>query len=256
MIIKRAYFNSIKYFLLSLLFLSLHGCNQENLTFRKLIATDNAVQMEENYNEIASLLIKYKNKLDKRNPKSFNKTWQKSLITNIKNQQNVSLYDFKDNYNKYLKHAFNTEVNIKNRNDALIIGLYKLLYFSYGISNKKYTALSYKMKNLKDFSDVLQIIRWQIKYKKNEDKDYLFLTWQKNWQVELLKKINLKKPNYNLIKNLTYINNKKESIFDSSNMSFETIISKILYINNDSIKRLGGEPNELTIDVLKFFVFL
>jgi hypothetical protein len=59
-----------------------------------------------------------------------------------------------------------------------------------------------------------------------------------------------------LIKNLKYIKNKKENIFDSSNMEFENIISKILYINNDSIIRLGGEPDELSLNALKLFIFL
>ncbi len=244
------------YLLVLFCIIFLQGCNQNNITIRKLIATDNAIQMEKNYEEITSLLIRYKKNLDKRNPKSFNKQWKKTIARDMKNKKNISLYDFKDNYNKYLKQAFNQKINIKNRNDLLVIGLYKLLYSSYGVNNDKYTALSYKMKNLKDFSDILQIIRWQIKYKKDLNNNYLFLTWQNNWQIELAKKTSLKNPNYKLIKNLASIQKKDENIFNSSNMFFETILSTILYINNDSIKRLGGEPNELTLKTLKFFVFL
>ncbi|MCK5110023.1 MAG: hypothetical protein KAQ94_00790 [Arcobacteraceae bacterium] len=248
---------NFKYLFLTLFILFLQGCNQESINLKKLVTTNNAIQIENNHKEISALLIEYKEKLDKRNPKSFDKVWQKAIIKNIQYQRNnVSLYGFKDNYKKYLKYAFDTKTNIKNRNDFLILGLYKLLYLSYTINDEKYTALSYKIKTLKEFSDILQIIKWQINYKKDLNKNYLFLTWQNNWQVELLGKTDIKNPDYNLIKNLTYIKNNKESVFDASNMSFETILGKVLYINNNSIKRLGGEPNELTIEFLKFFVFL
>jgi len=256
MTIINSYTTLFKYFFIILVIFSLQGCSQTSFTVRKIIATENAIQMEKNHKEITSLLIKYKQNLDKRNPKAFNKTWQKSILGNMYKQKNISLYDFKDNYNKYLKRAFSTKIDVKNRNDLLIVGLYKLLYSSYGIYNNKYTALSYKMDNLKEFSRVLQIVKWQIKHKKDLNNNYLFLTWQNNWQIELFKKTKRKKPNYNLIKNLVYIKNNKESVFDSSNMLFETILSKILYINNNSIKRLGGEPNELTIEAIKIFVFL
>lgn len=223
---------------------------------RHIISTSNAIEIEKNYKEINTLLIKYKQKLDKRNPWSFKKDWQKSLVVNMKNNDNITLYNLKDNYSKYLKHTFNIKSDIKNRNDTLIVGLYKLLYLSYGFENKKLTALSYNLKNLQEFSKVIQIVRWKIAHSKDDNNKYLFLTWQNNWQVELLQKTNKKNPNYSLIKDLRYIKNKKESVFNSSNMSFENIISKILYINNDSIKRLGGEPNELAVEFLKFFVFL
>ncbi len=246
-----------KYITIAIIVILIQGCNQNNITINKLITSNNALHMENNYEEISYLLVQYKQKLDKKNPSSFNKLWQKEITANMIHQTNtVSLYDFKDNYNKYLKHAFNNKSNINNRNDSLIMGIYKLLYSSYGIDNKKYTALSYNIKNLQEFSDILQIIRWKINYKKDLNKNYLFLTWQNNWQIEFLKKTNIKNPNYNLIKNLNSIKNNKESVFNHSDMSFESILSKIIYINNNSIKKLGGEPNDLAINVLKMFVFL
>ena len=100
------------------------------------------------------------------------------------------------------------------------------------------------------------MIQWRIKYRKDIQGNYLFLTWQNNWQIQLAKQTNIHNPDYNLIQNLDYIKDDKENIFYHSNMSFETIISKMIYINNNTIKRLGGEPNELAIGAIKFFIFL
>ncbi len=249
-----------KYIGLMVLIIFFQGCGKNDFTLKNLVTTENAIQMKKNYKEIVTLLIKYKTKLDKRNPKLFNKDLEKSIIKDMKNSADISYNNFKDNeknnYNVYLKNAFNQHKNIINRNDMLILGLYKLLYLSYGVKNEKLTALSYNLKNLQEFNKVIQIVRWKIKYDKDKANNYLFLTWQNNWQVELHQRIDMANPDYNLIKDLKYIKNKEENVFLASNMSFDNIISKILYINNNSIKRLGGEPDELTIGFIKFFVFL
>jgi len=237
------------------IFVLLQGCTSSN--FGNLIKSNNAIQIQKNYTQISKLLIKYKKMLNVRNVYAYDKTLKKQILDDILNKKNsINLNNFKNDSNKYLKYSLNTEQKIKHRGDFLILGLYKLIFFSYDMQKDKLTALGYNLKNLEKLSKIIQILRWKIKYAKDKKGKYLFLTWQNNWQVELMGKTDIKNPNYNLIKNLKYIKNKKESIFSSSNMDFENIISKILYINNDTIKRLGGEPNELSLSALKLFMFL
>jgi hypothetical protein len=237
--------------------LLLQGCGKNKFSFKNLVTSNNAIQIQKNYTHISKLLVKYKKMLDVRNPYSYDKTLKKAMIKDILSQKNnIQLNGLKNNHNLYIKKAFNKSKDIKYRNDFLILGLYKLMFFSYDMSQKKLTALGYNLKNLEKLGKILQLIRWKIKTAKTKNKKYLFLTWQTNWQVEFMRKTNIKNPNYCLIKNLKYIKNKKENIFGSSNMEFENIISKISYINNDSIIRLGGEPDELSLSALKLFMFL
>ena len=247
----------IKLFITVVSFIFLQGCSSNNISIKDLITTNNELQIKRNYKEIARLLIEYKIKLDKRNPNNFGKKWQQTINNNIKhNKINISFRNIKGDHNAYLRKAFDPNNKIKYRNDLLILGIYKLLYYVYEITDNKYTAISYNLKNFKKLSTVLQVIQYRIKHKKDKYGNYLFLTWQKNWQIELEKVINKQHPNYNIIQNLSSIKTKKETIFSSSNMSFENLISKMIYINNDTIKRLGGEPEDLAIGTLKFFLFL
>jgi hypothetical protein len=248
----------LKYISLAIIsILFFQGCTQQNLAVKDVFKTENAVQIQSNYRDICDLLAEYKQKLDKRNPQAFSKVWEKPILQNIKTQNNnISLSQYRNNYTKYLKKAFNTSSNIKQRNDYLILGFYKLLFMSYDMDNEKFTALNYNIKNFEKLSKLLQVIQWQVNHTKDDKNNYLFLTWQNNWQIELARKTNSKNPNYNLIKDLKYIKSNKESVFNPSNMSFESILSKMLYINDQSIKRLGGEPDELSLKALKSFLIL
>jgi len=101
--------------------------------------------------------------------------------------------------------------------------------------------------------EYLQVIRWKIRTNKDKKGDYLFNTWQNNWQIELEKKyIN----DYNIINNLEYIKSKKESIYEHSNFSFEIVLSKIITNVEHSLRKINVEPYEMGFSAIKSFVFI
>jgi hypothetical protein len=103
----------------------------------------------------------------------------------------------------------------------------------------------------------MKIIQWKIKHDKDNNGNYLFKTWQNNWQLELEKKIKNKiKPSWELIENLEYIKNKKETIFDPSNISFELLTNNIIQNIKTDIRVMGEEPSDLALDASSFFIFL
>ncbi len=249
--------SKVKYIIFICFIFFFQGCSKNSSTIKQFFQTNNIIQVENNYKEICTLIAQYKIKLDKRNPKAFNKIWEKPIIENIKSlRNNIDLSNYKDDYKKYLQKTFSQNTNIQNRNDFLILGIYKLLYVTYNIKDEKFTTLDYQLKDFQKLSEILQAIHWKIKNLKDKGNNYLFLTWQKNWQIQFAKITNNKNPDYNLIKNLDYIKQNKETIFQSSNMSFEKLFHKIIYKNNDSIKRLGGEPSELSLSALKLILFI
>jgi hypothetical protein len=70
--------------------------------------------------------------------------------------------------------------------------------------------------------------------------------------VELGKKLrNGKKLTAGLIKNLTYIKNKKESLLSPSNLSFEALFAKMLFVYENALKTVGVEPKNLGADALR-----
>ena len=76
----------------------------------------------------------------------------------------------------------------KLRNDYMILGLYKQFWLAYEQNEAhQITTLSYNQEALKTLFYTLKVIKWKINTKKNEHGNYLFLTWQNNWQVELKK---------------------------------------------------------------------
>ncbi|MEA3289949.1 MAG: hypothetical protein U9Q04_07210, partial [Campylobacterota bacterium] len=102
----------------------------------------------------------------------------------------------------------------------------------------------------------MQILQWKIKHNKDSNNQYLFLTWQKNWQVELAKKINKKDFNFEMIKELHHIKTNKENLLDGSNSSFEILTSLMILYLHDSLKLLGAEPNKLSVDAIVGMVFM
>jgi len=246
----------MKLLLAILLIFSFLGCSGKKPNNYNVFKTKDANNVENDYIQSLSLVLKYKYKLDKRNPSCYNKKVSKRIVEHIKASEDI-IYLYNKNtkltkYQDYLNLAFNTEKKIKHRNDYLILGLYKLLYSAYSAENFKVTALGYNMEEIKKAHKNLQILQWKIKHTKDKDGKYLFLTWQNNWQIELLKKYHkTNKIDYNGIKNLHYIKNGRESIFDPSNTSYELIIDKILFLLEDSVSKTDMNAGELFVEVVK-----
>lgn len=251
----------MKFIWLIIITLFFNACsNSSNIKVSDLLQTENAKHIKNHHKDIISLLLEYKTKLDKRNPKNFDKALDPLLRKNIKEFNNINLYskhhkDYK-NYAQYLNYAFSKERKI-NRNDYLIVGLYKMFFYAFKMKERhKVTALSYDIKIFQNIYKNLQVVLWKIKHNKDNRGDYLFLTWQNNWQVQLSQKLKVD-PNYRLnIVELSYLEQKKESLLDPSNSSYEIIISKMLLHLNQSIKLLGAEPEEVAFDAILNFTFL
>jgi hypothetical protein len=249
-----------KYILPILLILFLTGCANSQNRVQEIFQTDNATQIKHDYLNITSLLLEFKKKLDIRNPNNYEKRMSHYINKDIKNSTNEIYLKYKDKYIKsymdYLKTAFSTKP-VKNRNDYLIIGLYKLIYEAYEIDkNHRFTTLNYNKDKLKELYYSLMVINWEIKTKRDQEGDYLFLTWQNNWQIELDKRLRKKEQlSIKLINDLAYIKNKKETLLSKSNCNFEILISKMLYHIKNSLKIIGDEPLDISIDTAKSLIF-
>lgn len=239
------------------------GClsmKQEKLG--EVFQSNSAVEIKKDYKAISKLILQFKEKIDKRNPNGFDKDLANKIYANIDNlENNISLkYNGNDitSYKGYLQIAFSKD-DIKNRNDYLIIGLYKMLYEAYDIGDSyKITAFSYDNDKLQRLYSNLQILSWKIKVDKDLSGNYLFLTWQNNWQIELEKRVNQGKTlSWDEIQKLKYIKNQKESIFGRSNFSFEKLLTLMNYRVKTSLEKLGVEPTDMSINAIKsLFIFL
>lgn len=240
------------------IFLSLvfQACSFNNNSVRSVIQTNSASQIENYKNNLLDDLIEYKIKLDLRNPFSYNKKLKYDIIREIRNKENyIKLLNVKsiNNYKKYLYYAFSKD-KIKNRNDFLILGIYKLIFKSYDLyKSHKFIAMQYNKEELQNLYKYLQVIRWKIRTLKDKKGDYLFKTWQNNWQLELAKK---DLENLNIIKDLEYIKLRKESIFSHSNFSFEILMSNMIYNVKLTLKKINVEPFEMGTSALKSFIFM
>ncbi len=249
-------------YLLILILLIFTGCNNVQEKIKNTIQTENAKHIRNNYKAVAELLLEYKVKLDKRNPKSFNNQFNTLLKKNIyDNTDDITLYINGEKplvtYVDYLNYAFDKNTVVEYRNDYLAIGIYKMLYHSYDMNSKyKMTALSYDVNKLQKAYKNLQIIQWKIKTNKDFNNKYLFLTWQNNWQIELEKQLLLKNIDDIKLSDLNYIKTKQESLLDSSNNSFEVITSKMLLYVANSIKLLDAEPEELGLEAIMSILFI
>jgi len=249
-------------YLLILIVLFFTSCGNIQDKVRNSIQSDNAKQIRNNYKEIITLLSSYQSKLNKRNPKNYNLTLVSVLKKNMNNNENT-LKLFKDEltnpkkYTDYLNYAFDKKVDISNRNDYLIIGLYKMFYSAYKMDTKyKMFALSYNLDDLQKAYKNLQVIQWKIKFDKNIENKYLFLTWQNNWQIELADKLQHSKLDNVFLSQLVNISSNNESLLDPSNSSFEIITSKMLLYMENSIKKLHAEPENLSTEAILSFIFL
>jgi len=247
-------------FVLIFITLLLTACSSTQDKLQGILQTTSASKIKKDYKKILTSLVIFKEKLNARNPKNYNIEHSKNITKSIKTLANNVYLEVNnkklERYSEYLKYAFDKNKNTVNRNDLLILGLYKLIYEAYDIkAGHQITALSYDIKKLQKLYYNLNVIKWRIKSNKDESNTYLFLTWQKNWQIELKKNINSgKTPTWEMIQNLEYIKNKKESIFDSSNLTFEVLLSKMIYHVRSTLKNVGEEPIDVSIEAMKSLV--
>lgn len=227
----------------------------------KIFQTNSANSMKKDYKDISKQLIVLKDKLDKRNPNAYNRTISNAIYTNINNLTNGVSLKFNqvplNSYKDYLQIAF-SKLDVQNRNDFLILGLYKEMYDAYDVKEgHQITALTYNKKKLQNLYQNLQIIKWKINNDKNANGEYLFLTWQNNWQIELehaLKQNQIQ--TYEDIMNLYSIKEGKESLFSQSNTSFEVVLTNMINRVKISLETVGGEPIDVGIEALSIFIFL
>jgi hypothetical protein len=249
-------------YLLVLIVLFFTSCSNIQEKVRNAVQSENAKQIRNDYKEIVKLLSLYKTKLDKRNPQQYSNNVTNLIKKEINNNQNtISLFRSRnktsERYTDYLNYAFDKNSNVKNRNDYLIIGLYKMFYDAYAMDVKyKMTAFSYDIDVLQKAYKNLQVLQWKIKYDKNINQQYLFLTWQNNWQIELEQKLKTSSLSNIPLNQLQNIKLQKESLLDPSNNSFEIITAKMILYMERSIKMLHAEPESLTIDAFLSVIFI
>lgn len=255
--------NLTKILFLTVVILFVTSCSNSSsqVNVSNYLQTQNAKLIKEHYSEILKLLLEYKIKLDKRNPNSYNKKLVHFLNKNIELSNNISLYSKNHPkftfYYEYLNYSLKDNF-IQNRNDYLIVGIYKMIYDVYQMkSTHKFTAFEYDVKKFQKVYQYLQVLQWKIKHKKDKNGNFLFLTWQNNWQVEYLKKLN-KDNKYRLcIDDITYLKEKKETLLDPSNTTFEVLLSSMILHVNQTMKLLGAEPEELAIEsILSLVLFI
>jgi len=247
----------IYFFLIIILF---SGCANSQNKVEEFFQTDNATHIKKDYYEIVNLLKKYKHKLDKRNPQNYDKKLSYYIYNEFDDYTN-ELY-LKENgkyiykFSDYLKVAI-SDKKVTNRNDYLLLGIYKQVNDAYNIKEKiQISTFSYEIDKLKNLYYTLNVINWQIKHKRDQNGSYLFLTWQNNWQIELEQMLkNGEKITWEKIQNLKFIKNKKETIFNSSNSNFEVLMQEILYRVKNSLKIMGEEPLDVSIEIMKTLVF-
>jgi hypothetical protein len=245
--------------ILFLIFISIffQACAFNKSSLKSLAQSNSASQIEEYKVEILESLINYKNKLDLRNPSAFNKDIKDDIINEISiNEDYIHIIQDGvklETYEDYFYYAF-SEKNINNRNDLLILGMYKLIFKAYAMErNHQFVSFSYNKEEMQNLHKYLQVIRWKIKTAKNEKGQYLFNTWQNNWQIELEKKY---VGDYNIINNLEYIKSEKETVYDYSNFSFEIVLSEIIVNVEHTLKKINVEPFEMGFSTLKSFIFV
>ena len=248
-------------FLITGLVLLLSSCASFQEDVKSVLQTSKASIIKDDYKTVQTLLIDFKKKLDERNPTQYSKRYENRIYELINKDDASFLLKHKnmvlEDYKEYLQLAFSKD-DIFLRNDYLILGLYYLVYSSYELKDgHKITALQYNREKLNRLYKNLQIIKWKIKTNKDQKGNYLFLTWQNNWQIELEKKVKRgEKLSYDEIQKLKFIKEQKETILDPSNFSFEVILSKMIHRVENSLKSLGDEPKELSLTAIRgMFLF-
>ncbi len=240
-----------------LLLLIFTGCStKDDESFvQSIFQTNGAVVVREHKEFLRELLLKYQVKLNKRNPSHSSKQNTRYIVFDIENKKNSVTLDMLKNkphatYKDYLNIAFDMNY-VKNRDDYLILGIYKMLYWAYTIDRTHtVTTMQYDVEKIQEANKLMQIIQYRVQTARNKDGNYLFLTWQRAWQVEVLKNLNKKKSI-----NLDIYN--KEQLLSHSNMNFQVISSKMIYTLQESLRYLGSEGTNLSAQAVKsVFMFL
>lgn len=233
------------------------GCAVSQNSIQSIAQTNSATQIANFRSEVLKDLSEYKKKIDLRNPYAYNKDLAKNIYFQIDTKQDY-INMIQDGYkletaNEYLFYAFSQE-KIKNRNDFLIIGMYKLIYKAFSLHNEhQFAASAYNKKYMQELYTYLQVIRWKVRNNKDFENKYLFVTWQNNWQLEAQKK-NI--TDLNKIKESKYIKSNEENIYSHSNFSFETLLERMLVNVKYSLRKIDVEPYEMGASALKSFVFI
>lgn len=238
------------------LLLSFNGCitNQEKLS--ETLQSHGATLLHRDFKKIGEYLLVYKEKLDLRNPKAFSPKEKYTILHEIQNGQNGLRITYNDvklhTYDDYLRVAFDPSPLITDRNDFLILGLHKLFYTTYEIEKgHRVTTLSYQQEAFKKLYYYLEVIKWKIRTAKDSNGNYLFVTWQNNWQMELntlLKKDS--SPSWSAINNLPSIRNRKETLFDPTNFNFEILLNHMIAHTKNSARVVGDEPIDIGIEAM------
>lgn len=253
----------VKTFILLFSLFLFTGCNVlSQPQVKKMLQTNGATIMYQNYTHSIENIILYHSKLNARNPNNYNKQNLTKIHNEISTASNLFFLTNAQNktikaYQDYLNIAFDKN-EVAYRNDYLIMGIYRLLFETFDMQkNHKFTSLSYNTKKFQNAYKLMKIIQWKIKNDKDIHNNYLFNTWQNNWQIELQKRIqNGETPSWELIEDLKYIKEKKETIFDASNHSFEVLTNQIIFDLEQNIRILGEEPIDVAIEAISFFIFL
>ncbi len=212
--------------------------------------------MHLDFKKISENLIRYKEKLDLRNPKAFSREAKERIVHEIHRTRNTLSITYNGQklitYDDYLRVAFDKNRPIVERNDFLIVGLHKLLCETYQIDKgHQITTLSYQQDAFKRLYYYLEVIKWKIRTAKDKEGNYLFVTWQNNWQIELAQKMAKGvRPSWEIIENLSSIKTHKESIFDPSNPNFEILMNHMIDHVKNSARIVGDEPVDIGIDAM------
>ncbi|MFT5661188.1 MAG: carboxypeptidase C (cathepsin A) [Sulfurimonas sp.] len=231
----------------------MQGCTQKSV--RAVFQTNGASIVREHTTVLQRLLEKYYTKLNLRNPRYTTKIQRIPVMYDIKNRTNnatLPLLSIKKNatYKDYLNIAFGRS-EVKNRNDYLIAGIYKMLYWAYTIDRSHtVTTMQYDAVKIQEANKMMQIIQYRVENEKDEKGNYLFLTWQRQWQIDVLKSIYTNKK-------IDVNSYEKEELIKSSNMNFRIISEGIIFTLQESLRYFGKESTNLGTSAIKsVFIFL
>jgi len=243
-----------------LLSLFLCGCATNHEKITQTLQSHGATLLSRDFKKMSEYLYMYKEKLDRRNPKAFSPKANYAIVHDIQNAQNALRITYNDytlkTYDDYLRIAFDKNPSITDRNDFLILGLHKLLYETYQIEKgHRITTLSYQQDAFKKLYYYLEVIKWKIKTAKDTKGNYLFITWQNNWQIELEQRLRQGiNPSWEMLTQLPSIKNGRETLLDASNMNFETLFNHIISHAKNSVRIVGDEPVDVGIEAMKSIV--
>lgn len=118
--------------LLFLWLLLLSGCASTQEHVGEILQTKGATALHDDFKKSIEELVLYKQKLDLRNPNAYNKQTSDYLIREMQTHQNTIRMRYNGTalttYDDYLRIAFDKTHPVVERNDFLILGLYKLLW--------------------------------------------------------------------------------------------------------------------------------